>query len=79
MKYHCRPDVTHVAMGTVDDGSVVGEIVKPCEHIFLKEKAVWWKFSDDDDGIARHDGFDETFQRRFEEWEAKGSPRRASS
>ena len=76
MKYHCRPDGTSVAIGTVDDGTVVGSMVKPIEHIFLKEKAAWWSVSGDD-GMARHEGFDEPFQRRLKEWAAKGSPQRA--
>ena len=65
-------------MGTVDDGTAVGEMVKPSEHIFLKEKAAWWSISGDD-GLAKHKGFDEPFQRRLEEWQAKGAPKRADA
>jgi hypothetical protein len=61
-------------MGTVDNESLVGEVGKPDEHIFLKEKAAWWIVPDD--GIVRHEAFDETFQRRLEGWVAEGSPRR---
>ena len=75
MKYHARPDGTSVAMGSVDDGSVKGDFIKPKEHIFLGEKARWWEISEHD-GLERHEGFNEPFQKRLEEWETKGEPRR---
>lgn len=76
MKYHCQPDITHVNMGSVDDGSVVGHIVRPKEHIFLRDKAVWWEVRQDD-GLEHHEGYDEPFQRRLKEWEAGGRERRS--
>lgn len=71
MKYHCRPDGISVVMGLVNDEDVVGTFVKPKEHIFLEEKALWWSISEDD-GLARHGGFNEGFQRRLKEWGAAG-------
>ncbi len=44
-KYHCEPDSTYVVMGIVDDGKVVGSIVKPEEYIILGEKARWWNLA----------------------------------
>lgn len=76
MKYHCRPDATSVVMGIVNDEDTVGIIVKPKEHIFLHEKALWWSTTEDD-GLARHGGFNEEFQRRLKEWVAAGAPQRA--
>ena len=74
MKYHCRPDVTSIAMGIIDNASVKGELPKPCEHIFLKEKACWWNLGDD--GLARYDGNPEEFDQSIEEWAKNGSSKR---
>ena len=76
MKYHCRPDGISVVMGIVDDSKVVGSIVKPKEHIFVGEKAKWWEL-DGDDGLVRHEGFNQPFQDRLKAWYAQGCPRRA--
>lgn len=75
MRYHCRPDGTSVVMGIVDDASVVGDMPHAKEHIFLQEKAAWWNVPGDD-GLARHEAFNETFQIRLKEWAAKGYPLR---
>jgi len=63
-------------MGTADDETVVGTIVRPKEHIFLREKAGWWEISEND-GLERHEAFDEPFQRRLAEWEAQGKKKRS--
>ncbi len=76
MKYHCDPDETSVVMGIVDDEHVVGEMPRPAEHIFLKEKARWWSIPDGD-GLARYEGFTEAYQARLKDWVSRGSPRRA--
>ena len=73
MKYHCRPDGTSVAMGIVDDASVIGKLPLPKEHIFLQEKAAWWELPRDD-GIARYAAFNETWKGRLEEWIEGGCP-----
>ena len=78
MKYHCRPDGTSVVMGIVDDASVVGDMPHAKEHIFLKEKAEWWRVPDDD-GLARHEAFNESFQNRLKDWVAKGCPNRTDT
>lgn len=75
MKYHCRPDGTSVNMGSVDESSVVGHIVRPKEHIFLGEKAGWWEVRLDD-GLEHHKWFNESFQKRLKEWEVRGQERR---
>ena len=76
MKYHCRPDGISVVMGIMDDAGVTGRIVRPKEHIFLGEKARWWDLADDD-GMARHEGFTQSFQDRLRAWYAQGCPSRA--
>lgn len=75
MKYHCRPDDTSVNMGSVDESSVVGDVGRPNEHIFLKQKARWWEVRPDD-GLEHHEWFDGSFRRSLEEWEAGGKRRR---
>lgn len=75
MKYHCRPDGTSVTVGTIDDQSIVGTLPKLKEHIFLAEKAPWWDIAEDV-SVARHAGFNEPFQLRLKEWNAKGRPSR---
>lgn len=75
MKYHCRPDGTSVTMGIADEGTAVGAMVRPKEHIFLSEKAGWWEISESD-GLERHEAFNEPFQRRLAEWEAQGKKKR---
>ena len=62
-------------MGLVDDASVVGELPRAKEHIFLKEKAEWWNVPEND-GMARHEALDRPFQNRLDEWIAKGCPQR---
>ena len=62
-------------MGIVDEGSVVGDMVGPTEHIFLAEKAGWWQVGEGD-GLEKHEGFNEQFQRRLEKWEVNGKERR---
>lgn len=64
-------------MGAVDDASVVGEIVRVSEHIFLGERAGWWEEMDGgDDGVARHEGFSGPFRERLDKWYEEGCPRR---
>lgn len=45
-----------MAMGTVDQESVVGRLPRPYAHIFLRSKAVWWEVGEGD-GIERWEGF----------------------
>ena len=75
MKYHCRPDGTSVVMGIVDEDSVSGILPAPKEHIFLSEKAQWFELAHDD-GLQRHQSFNESFQNRFETWIRLGCPKR---
>ena len=75
MKYHCQPNDTDVTLGSVDEGSVVGDMVRPQSQIFLKEKAKWWEIRDCD-GKELYEGFDVAFQERLKQWEEEGSKRR---
>ncbi|KAI9847485.1 MAG: hypothetical protein M1837_002386 [Sclerophora amabilis] len=81
-----------VAVDDVDD-VVVGEnekknqkkkkmqVVRPKEHIFLREKASWFEIlgtgEKEEDGVARYEGFDDSFLRDLREWEDGGRRRRA--
>lgn len=38
MRHHCRPDGTSVAMGIVDDGSLIGKMPPPKEHIVVEKR-----------------------------------------
>ncbi len=62
-KYHCEPDSTYVVMGIVDDGKVVGSIVKPEEYIILGEKAPWWNLANDND-LAKYERFSKPGMRK---------------
>ena len=75
MRYHCQPDDTDVAMGSVNEESVVGDMVKPQSQIFLKEKAKWWNIRDCD-GRDIYEGFDEPFAERLKKWDEGGRKRR---
>lgn len=75
MRYHCRPDGTSVVMGIVDDEQVVGTMPAVKEHIFLQEKSPWWPLSEGE-RWARHDAFNEPFQRRLQAWASTGAPKR---
>ncbi|KAI0904219.1 Mss4-like protein [Ustulina deusta] len=75
MKYHCRPDGTSITMGLVDNEHVIGSLPAIKEHIFLGDKAAWWNVPLDD-GTARHNGFNEPFTRRLQDWSSRGRPQR---
>lgn len=75
MKYHCRPDGINVTMGIVDDEHTVGSLPPVKEHIFLKEKSIWWAV-DDNDGLDKHQSFNVPFQKRLNHWMAVGRPKR---
>ena len=74
MKYSCNPDHTSVALGIVDNDTIRGEVVKPKEHIFLKEKAMWWSVAED--GAEKWDHFDNDFLNAKDEWAQGGAKRR---
>lgn len=75
MKYHCRPDGTSVTMGIMDEETMLGDLCRPKEHIFWSEKMKWWEVGEGD-GLEKHEGFNEPFQKRLADWEAKGRVRR---
>ncbi|EEQ34169.1 DUF636 domain-containing protein [Microsporum canis CBS 113480] len=52
-----RPDSISLCPGSFDDWDVKGELMKPTDHIFLGEKAVW--FDVPNDGLSRFTGDDE--------------------
>ena len=63
-------------MGIMDDASVIGQLPRPKEHIFLGEKAGWWEVSSED-GLAQYESFNDEFKGRWKEWIAKGCPERS--
>jgi hypothetical protein len=64
MQYLFQPNRIGLTAGTFD--RVEGSLPKVGEHIFLKEKAVWFEVPDD--GIPRFEGFPDVFGRLLEEW-----------
>ncbi|KAI0189862.1 Mss4-like protein [Astrocystis sublimbata] len=75
MKYHCRPDGTSITTGLLDNEHIGDSLPPIKEHIFLGDKASWWKVPSDD-RVARHSSFNEAFTRRLQDWSAKGRPQR---
>ena len=64
MQYYLQPDRLSIAAGTID--RTIAALPQPEEHIFLAEKASWFKIPDD--GLARFEEFDPPFQRKLESW-----------
>lgn len=68
IQYHCYPDKTHVAAGTVVKGAE--KLPKVGVHIFVKEVPSWYSIPSDD-GLPRWDGFDDEFTERQRKYEAE--------
>jgi hypothetical protein len=55
MIYDHQPECIGIPAGTIDEGSVKGELPKTDHHIFLDEKAGWYDLPDDETGrYAKH-------------------------
>jgi hypothetical protein len=72
IQYHCYPEKTHIAAGSVTYGaeetSEVGKAVpKVGCHLFVSRKPSWYTIPED--GVARWEEFDEEFDRVRREWE----------
>ncbi|OBT84582.1 hypothetical protein VE02_06326 [Pseudogymnoascus sp. 03VT05] len=52
-----RPKEMSIVVGSIDEGSIKGEMMKPTEHIFLEEKAGWFDLPED--GLGRFERFSE--------------------
>ena len=74
MIYHCEPEQIGIAVGTIDEGSVLrdegAEMEKSVGHIFLREKAGREVLGDDD--IERFEGFGGGFEEMLRRWEDGG-------
>ena len=77
MKYHCKQDGVDLVLGTVNGGDM-GQTNGPIqrEHIFVEQDPIGIA-GGPGDGVERHKGFDQGFQERLDDWQAKGSPKRA--
>ncbi|EMC94489.1 hypothetical protein BAUCODRAFT_549812 [Baudoinia panamericana UAMH 10762] len=65
MQYHCFPDRTHVAAGSVTEG---GDGLPQVEmHIFTKNKPVWYSIPDDN--VPRWEEFDTETDRMLAEFD----------
>ena len=64
MQYYCQPERLDIAAGTVDRS--IEPLPQPKEHIFVAEKASWFKIPDD--GLARFEKFDTPFSEKLENW-----------
>ena len=72
MHYMCMPAFTYIAMGTIDEQSVIGSLPEPYEHIFLQSKASWWKIPEGD-ALPKYQKFPEEVHRLLDEWIAEQS------
>ena len=66
MEYYATPDTISIAAGTIDEGSVVGDLPGPTNHIFVADKAPWFKIPND--GLERYDGFPDGMQTAIDRW-----------
>ena len=57
MQYDCYPGKTHVAAGTIKQMKCAPPTL--AMHLFVRSKPVWYRIPDD--GVARHDAFDQSF------------------
>jgi hypothetical protein len=56
-----------ITVGSIDEGSVKGELVKPSMHIFLEEKAGWFDLPED--GLKRFEKWDdEESDKKIQAW-----------
>lgn len=60
MIYDHKKEHVSIAAGTIDEGTVKGELPKTDHHIFLEEKAGWYDLPDDETG--RYKKFRPAFQ-----------------
>ncbi|OBT63907.1 hypothetical protein VE03_05966 [Pseudogymnoascus sp. 23342-1-I1] len=62
-----EPGEVCIVAGSIDEGSVKGELMKPTEHIFLEEKAGWFDLPED--GLERFERFsNEESDKRITAW-----------
>lgn len=66
MQYHCYPDKTHVAAGSVVQGSET--LPKVGCHIWIKRKPIWFEIPED--GVERWQEFDLAFEEWYGKWKA---------
>jgi hypothetical protein len=64
MQYYLQPERLSIAAGTIDRSTA--PLPQPAEHIFLIEKASWFKLPED--GLDRFEEFDPPFQNKLEKW-----------
>jgi hypothetical protein len=64
MQYYFQPQRLSIAAGTIDRSTT--PLPRPREHIFLTDKASWFKLPDD--GLDRFEEFDPPFQSKLEDW-----------
>jgi hypothetical protein len=61
------PEVMSITVGSIDEGSVKGKLVKPSMHIFLEEKAGWFDLPED--GLKRFEKWDdEVSDKKIQAW-----------
>jgi hypothetical protein len=75
MKYHCSDATLSVAVRCFEE-SLQALLPKPCEHIFVVDKANWWNFPSDDT-LPKWQQFDQPFQQKLQDWQTMGCPRRS--
>lgn len=74
------PESMAIVVGSIDEGSVKGELMKPTGHIFLEEKAGWFDLPED--GLGRFDRFSDESDEAIKAWmkeHGEGSKERSRS
>jgi hypothetical protein len=64
MQYYMKPERLSIAAGTLERNTA--PLPQPAEHIFLTEKASWFKLPED--GLDRFEEFNPPFQNELEKW-----------
>lgn len=67
MQYYLYPEKTHVAASTIVENGF--EKLRVGYHIFCKQAPDWYTIADD--GVEKHDGFDEGTQAQIDEYVRK--------
>lgn len=68
MRLHAatNPERMAITVGSIDEGSVKGKLMKPTGHIFLEEKAGWFDLPED--GLERFDRFSDGSDEAIKAW-----------
>ena len=73
MRYMHLPEIVHLTLGTVDEGTVPNDemkvAMKPTGHIFWDQRVRW--SAPPDDGVPRQGRFGGAFEEGIKAWQEK--------